>query len=141
MRWGAAKAVQTALPALKAAEGTASIVLFSSVAVGQGFASHASISMAKGAVEGLTRALSAELAPTIRVNCIAPSLTDTNLARLIAGNAAIAQGVAALHALPRLGLPQDMAAMAALLLSDDAGWITGQVIAVDGGRSRARTKG
>ena len=138
---GAAKAIQAALPALKSSEVTASILLFSSVAVGQGFASHASISMAKGAVEGLTRALSAELAPNIRVNCIAPSLTETNLAKPITGNAAISQGVAALHALPRLGQPDDIAAMGALLLSPDAGWITGQVIAVDGGRSRARTKG
>lgn len=138
---GAAKAIQAVLPALKASDGMASILLFSSVAVGQGFASHASISMAKGAVEGLTRALSAELAAKIRVNCIAPSLTDTNLAKPITGNAAIAQGVANLHALPRLGQPDDIAAMGALLLSPEAGWITGQVIAVDGGRSRTRTKG
>lgn len=138
---GAANAIQASLPALKASEGMASILLFSSVAVGQGFASHASISMAKGAVEGLARALSAELAPKIRVNCIAPSLTETNLARQITSNSAIAQSVAALHALPRLGQPDDIAAMGALLLSPDGGWITGQVIAVDGGRSRARTKG
>ena len=138
---GAVKAIQAALPSLKASKDTASILLFSSVAVGQGFASHASISMAKGAVEGLTRALSAELAPKIRVNCLAPSLTRTNLAKAITANAALSEGVAALHALPRLGEPEDLAAMAALLLSPQSGWITGQVIAVDGGRSRARTKG
>ena len=138
---GAVQTVQAALPALKAASGTASILLFSSIAVAQGFASHASISMAKGAIEGLTRALAAELAPKIRVNAIAPSLTDTPLAKAITSNAAIAQGVAALHAIPRLGEAGDIAAMGALLLSDKSGWITGQVIAVDGGRSRARTKG
>lgn len=138
---GAVKAVQAALPALKAANGTASVLLFSSIAVAQGFASHASISMAKGAIEGLTRALSAELAPKIRVNAIAPSLTDTPLAKAITGNPAIAQGVAALHALPRLGEADDVAALGELLLTDKGSWITGQVMAVDGGRSRARTKG
>ncbi len=138
---GAVKAVQAALPALKASQGTASVLLFSTIAVAQGFASHASVSMAKGAIEGLTRALAAELAPKIRVNAIAPSLTDTPLAATITGNAAIAQGVAALHAIPRLGTSDDVAALGALLLGDQSGWITGQVMAVDGGRSRARTKG
>ncbi|MGB8818690.1 MAG: SDR family oxidoreductase [Rhizobiaceae bacterium] len=138
---GAVQTIQAALPALKAASGAASILLFSTIAVAQGFASHASISMAKGAIEGLTRALSAELAPKIRVNAIAPSLTDTPLAKPITSNAAIAQGVAALHAIPRLGAPDDIAALGALLLTDKGGWITGQVMAVDGGRSRARTKG
>jgi NAD(P)-dependent dehydrogenase (short-subunit alcohol dehydrogenase family) len=117
------------------------VLFFSTIAVAQGFASHASISMAKGAVEGLTRALAAELAPKIRVNAIAPSLTDTPLASAIAGNASIAQGIAALHAMPRIGTAEDSAALGALLLSDQSGWITGQVMAVDGGRSRARTKG
>lgn len=138
---GAALAVQAALPALKAAPQTASIVLFSSVAVAQGFSAHASVSMAKGAVEGLTRALAAELAPKIRVNAIAPSLTDTPLAAGLTGNPQIAASIAQLHALPRLGKPQDIAALAAFLISDQADWMSGQVIAVDGGRSRLRTKG
>lgn len=138
---GAAMAVQAALPALKLAPETASIVLFSTVAVAQGFAAHASVSMAKGAVEGLTRALGAELAPKIRVNAIAPSLTDTPLAAGLTGNAQIAASIAQLHALPRLGKPQDVAALAAFLISDQADWMSGQVIAVDGGRSRLRTKG
>jgi NAD(P)-dependent dehydrogenase (short-subunit alcohol dehydrogenase family) len=138
---GAVKSVQAALPALKASTGTASVLLFSTIAVAQGFASHASISMAKGAVEGLTRALAAELAPKIRVNAIAPSLTDTPLASNIVANPALAQGIAALHAIPRLGTSDDVAALGTLLLSDQSGWITGQVMAVDGGRSRARTKG
>lgn len=138
---GAALAVQAALPALKAASQTASVVLFSSVAVAQGFAAHASVSMAKGAVEGLTRALAAELAPKIRVNAVAPSLTDTPLAAGLTSNPQMAATIAQLHALPRLGKPQDVAALAAFLISDQADWMSGQVIAVDGGRSRLRTKG
>jgi NAD(P)-dependent dehydrogenase (short-subunit alcohol dehydrogenase family) len=137
----AAAAVQAALPALKASAGTASVLLFSTIAVAQGFASHASVSMAKGAVEGLTRALAAELAPKIRVNAIAPSLTDTEIAKAITSNQALSQAVAALHALPRIGTGEDMAGMAEILLTDAGSWITGQVIAIDGGRSRARTKG
>jgi NAD(P)-dependent dehydrogenase (short-subunit alcohol dehydrogenase family) len=131
---GAALAVQAALPALKAAPGTSSIVMFSTVAVTQGFAAHASVSMAKGAVEGLTRALAAELSPKIRVNAIAPSLTDTPLASGLTSNAQMA-------ASQRLGQPGDIANIAAFLISNQADWITGQVIGVDGGRSRLRVKG
>lgn len=139
----AALAVQAALPALKAgaADRTAAVVLFSSVAVAQGFGAHAAIAMAKGAVEGLTRALAAELSPLIRVNAIAPSLTDTPLAAGLTANAQVANAIAQLHALPRLGRAGDSAALAAFLLSDQADWITGQVIGVDGGRSRLRPKG
>lgn len=139
---GAFRAVKAALPALKAtAQGSSSVLLFSTVAVQQGFASHASVAMAKGAVEGLTRALAAELAPKVRVNAIAPSLTDTPLARFMTGNAQTAAAVAALHPLARLGTANDAAALGALLLSEDAGWITGQTIGVDGGRSTLRGKG
>ncbi len=138
---GAAKAVQAALPALKAWRGTASILLFSTVAVAQGFTAHASVAMAKGAVEGLTTALAAELAPKIRVNCIAPSLTRTPLAASLTGNPAMAEAIGQLHPLQRLGEPDDIAPLAALLLSDQGGWITGQIIGVDGGRSSLRTKG
>jgi NAD(P)-dependent dehydrogenase (short-subunit alcohol dehydrogenase family) len=138
---GAALAVQAALPALKAVEGGASVVLFSSVAVAQGFTAHASVSMAKGAVEGLTRALAAELAPKIRVNAIAPSLTRTPLAKALTGNEQMAQAIAQMHALGRLGEADDIAALAAFLLSGDTGWMTGQIIGVDGGRSSLRTKG
>jgi NAD(P)-dependent dehydrogenase (short-subunit alcohol dehydrogenase family) len=139
---GAFRAVQAALPALKASSRkTSSILLFSTVAVQQGFAAHASVAMAKGAVEGLTRALAAELAPKVRVNAIAPSLTRTPLAQFLTQNEATAQAVAALHPLQRLGEVGDIASLAAFLLDDDAGWITGQVIGVDGGRSALRTKG
>ena len=97
--------------------------------------------MAKGAVEGLTRALAAELAPKIRVNAIAPSLTDTRLAQGLTGNPQMASAIAQLHPLPRLGRAEDSAHLAAFLLSDRADWITGQVIGVDGGRGRLRPKG
>lgn len=137
----AAEAVQAALPALVKQEGDASVVLFSSVAVAQGFANHASIGMAKGAVEGLTRSLAAELAPKVRVNCIAPSLTRTPLASKLTANSQMADAIAAMHPLPRLGEPEDVAALTAFLVSRDASWITGQVMAVDGGRSNLRTKG
>lgn len=137
---GAFLAVQAAVPALKASEASA-VVLFSTVAVAQGFAGHASVSMAKGAVEGLARALAAELAPAVRVNVVAPSLTRTPLAAGLTGNERLASGIAALHAIPRLGEPEDAAALADFLLSAEAAWITGQVIGVDGGRSTLRTKG
>ena len=138
---GAALAVKALLPELKKSDGTPSVVLFSSVAVGQGFAFHASIGMAKGAVEGLTRSLAAELAPKIRVNAIAPSLTRTPLADGILANEKMAEAITKMHALRRLGTADDAANLAAFLLSDEAGWITGQVLGVDGGRSSLRTSG
>lgn len=138
---GAALAVQAALPALKKSAGVAAVVLFSSVAASQGFANHASIGMAKGAVSALTLSLAAELAPKVRVNAIAPSLTRTPLGENLLGSEQMAASIAALHALQRLGEAQDIAALAAFLLSPQADWITGQIIGVDGGRSTLRTKG
>jgi NAD(P)-dependent dehydrogenase (short-subunit alcohol dehydrogenase family) len=140
---GAALAVKAALPTLGVtlADTVASVVLFSSVAVAQGFSGHASISMAKGAVEGLTLALAAELAPKVRVNCVAPSLTRTALAGHLLASESMATAIARMHALPRLGEPDDAAAIAAFLLSADSGWMTGQIIGVDGGRSSLRPKG
>ncbi len=138
---GAARAVQTALPALKKNTATSSVVLFSSIAAIQGFALHASIGMAKAAVSGLALSLAAELAPKVRVNAIAPSLTRTALADGILANDQIAASIAKLHPIPRLGEPTDIASLAVFLLGTDADWITGQVMSVDGGRSTLRTVG
>lgn len=137
---GAALAVAAAGEALAAVPGS-SVVLFSTVAVRAGFASHSVIAAAKGAVEGLSVSLAAELAPNTRVNCIAPSLTRSGIAEPMTRNDTMAKAIAAQHPIPRLGEPEDAAALAAFLLSDQAGWITGQVIGVDGGRSTVRTRG
>ncbi len=137
---GAALAVAAGADALKASPGSG-VVLFSTIAVRSGFTNHAVISAAKGAVEGLTVALAAELAPHVRVNCIAPSLTQSGIAQPIVGNEAMAKAIAAMHPIPRLGEGNDAGSLAAFLLSDEAGWITGQVFAVDGGRSNVRVKG
>jgi NAD(P)-dependent dehydrogenase (short-subunit alcohol dehydrogenase family) len=138
---GAFRALQAALPALRAGNDPSSVVLFSSVAVTQGFPAHATIGMAKGAVEGLTLSLAAELAPRIRVNCVAPSLTRTPLAHALTSSEQMATAIAGLHALQRLGEPDDVAGLAAFLLSTEASWMTGQIIGVDGGRSTLRSKG
>jgi len=135
----AAMAVQQAAPALK--KGKGAVVLFSTIAVAHGFTNHTIVSAAKGAVEGLGRALAADLAPDVRVNVIAPSLLDTTLAQPITQSQAMADGIAKLHPIPRLGDPEDAAALAAFVLSEEAGWITGQVLRADGGRSHVRTKG
>ncbi len=133
---GAVRAIQHFLPALKAAV-TPSIVLFSTVAVQTGMPFHASISAAKGAIEGLTRSLAADLAPRIRVNCIAPSLVQTDLSARLTSSEDKIKASAQRHPLARIGTPADIGAMAYLLLTD-ATWITGQVIHMDGGMSSLR---
>lgn len=132
---GAVKCIQTAFNNLKKANETASIVLFSTVAVQLGMAFHASIASAKGAVEGLTRSLAAELAPKIRVNCIAPSLTNTPLAARLLANEEKQKATAERHPLKRFGEPRDIANLACFLLNEESSWITGQVLHVDGGMS------
>ena len=112
-----------------------SIVLFSTVAVKRGFANHAIVASAKGAVEGLTVSLAAEFAPNIRVNCIAPSLTKSKISNFLLKNEKIAEGIAKMHPLKRLGEGSDSSAVAHFLLSENSSWITGQIFGVDGGRS------
>ena len=113
-----------------------SVVLFSTVAAQRGFTNHTIIASAKAAVEGLTVTLAAEFAPNIRVNCIAPSLSKSKIAEPMLKNPAIAEGIAKAHPLKRLGEGKDSAALANFLITEESSWVTGQVIAVDGGRSK-----
>lgn len=123
---------------LKSSE-KASVVLFSTVAVGTGMPFHASIAAAKGAVEGLGRSLAAEWAPKVRVNVIAPSLTDTRLAERLLRNDRQRDAAVERHPLKSIGQTDDMASMATFLLTDKSNWMTGQVLHVDGGMSSIRT--
>ena len=113
-----------------------SIVLFSTVAAQRGFTNHSIIASAKAAVEGLAVSIAAEFAPNIRVNCVAPSLTKSKIAEPMLKNTALAEGIAKAHPLKRLGEGKDSAALAKFLLTEDSSWVTGQIIAVDGGRSK-----
>jgi len=135
---GAAETIRQALPSLKAAP-SASIVLFSTVAVAQGMPFHASIAAAKGAVEGLALSLAAELAPKIRVNVIAPSLTDTPLAGTLLNTEVKREAAAKRHPLQRIGDPGQVAELADFLLSDASAFMTGQILRPDGGLSSIRT--
>ncbi|MGD9393296.1 MAG: SDR family oxidoreductase [Chromatiales bacterium] len=134
---GAVRALRAAMPALKAAP-QASVVLFSTVAVSTGMPMHASVAAAKGAVEGLTRSLAAEYAPRIRFNAIAPSLTDTPLASGMLRTDRQREAAASRHPLERIGNPAELAALASFLLSEESGWISGQVLHADGGMSSIR---
>ena len=131
---GAALAIKSSIEALK--KGKGSIVLYSSVAVKQGLALHTSLSMSKGAIEGLVTSLSAELAPSIRINGIAPSIfKDSSLSSSMLKDQKRIDAMASNHALKRVGVPKDISKLTAFLISKDSSWITGQVIGVDGGRS------
>ncbi|HPF10597.1 MAG TPA: SDR family oxidoreductase [Flavobacteriaceae bacterium] len=129
---GLVKTTQALLPKLKQSE-QASLVFFSTVAVQSGMPFHTSIAAAKGAVEGFAKSLAAEYAPKFRVNVIAPSLTDTPLASKLLSSQDKKEKMATRHPLNRIGSSLDIAQMAAFLLSDNASWITGQTVAVDGG--------
>tara|TARA_B100001123_G_C15123757_1_gene952475 strand:+ start:381 stop:1097 length:717 start_codon:yes stop_codon:yes gene_type:complete len=112
-----------------------SVVLFSTVAAKKGFANHSIISSSKGAIEGLTVALAAELSPNIRINCIAPSITKSKISNFLLKNSKSEELIAKMHPLKKIGKGIDSANLASFLLSKNSSWITGQVIAVDGGRS------
>ena len=134
---GAVRLMRLALPALKKS-GNASVVFFSTVAVRAGLPFHASIASAKGALEGLSRSLAAELAPGIRVNCIAPSLTDTPLAENLLNSDEKRGAAAKRHPLHRVGDPEENSRLVAFLLGEDSGFMTGQVLRPDGGLSTLR---
>ena len=134
---GAVRVIQAALPALT--EGTpSSILLFSTVAVAQGMNAHASIAAAKGAIEGLARTLAAELAPKIRVNCIAPAMTETSLTERFFTDPEKTKTFGEKYPLARTGTTDDIANIGHFLLTPASSWITGQVIGVDGGLSTVR---
>ena len=136
---GAVKTIQACLPLLKKSPAGASIVMFSTVAVKTGMPFHASVAGAKAAIEGLTRSLAAEFAPRIRVNTIAPSLTDTPLAQGLLSSEDKRKASAERHPARRIGTPQEVAQIAVQLLSPSNAWMTGQIIHVDGGMSALRT--
>lgn len=135
---GAIKVIQKVLPNLKAA-GNSSILFFSTVAVQTGFNFHAQVAASKGAIEGLTRSLAAEFAPTIRVNAIAPSLTDTPLASKLLSSDEKKEANAQRHPLKSLGSAENIAELGLFLLSEKSKWITGQIIHADGGMSSIKS--
>lgn len=135
---GAVKVIQAVEKLLRKSD-NGSVVLFSTVAVAQGMPYHASVAAAKGAVEGLTKSLAAEMAPKIRFNVLAPSVTDTPLASSILGNDDKKERSAERHPLKKVGSAAEVAAFAAFLLSKDASWISGQVMGIDGGMSTLRS--
>tara|TARA_Y100000385_G_scaffold50945_1_gene47740 strand:- start:4686 stop:5369 length:684 start_codon:yes stop_codon:yes gene_type:complete len=131
---GAASALQKVERSIKSGKG--SVILFSTVAVGQGMPFHASVAMAKGAVEGLGKSLAAEWAPNVRVNVIAPSLTDTPMASKLLGNESRRESSEQRHPLKSVGEPIDIAQMAKVLL--ESRWISGEIIGVNGGMGHIR---
>ena len=136
---GAIISVQSLLPNLKKNNG--SILFYSSIAVQQGFANHSIIASSKGALEGVTLSLAAELSPNIRVNCIAPSLTESKISEKIISNQTMKKAIESMHPIPKLGDTNDYNKLSAFLLGKNNNWITGQIIHVDGGRSTLRKKG
>ena len=132
--FGLVRSVHGILDKLKNSK-QASLVFFSTVAVKVGMPFHTNIAAAKGAIEGFAKSLAAEYAPNFRVNVIAPSLTDTPLAEKLLSNDDKRNKMKERHPLKRVGEPKDIANLAAFLLSENSGWITGQVLGVDGGLS------
>lgn len=128
------KVIQGLLPKLKKSS-QASLVFFSSVAVKLGMPYHTSVSASKGAIEGFSKALAAEYAPSFRVNVIAPSLTDTPLAGKLLSSEEKRQKMDMRHPLKRIGASTDIANLVVFLLSDKSSWMTGQVLGMDGGLS------
>ena len=135
---GAINAIKVVYQSLYKNQG--SILLFSTIAVKQGFINHSIVSSAKGAIEGLTLALAAEFAPNIKVNCIAPSLTDSKMSKNMLKNENIKKVIKEMHPIPKIGEGGDFAEIGSYLLSENNKWITGQILHIDGGRSTLRIK-
>jgi NAD(P)-dependent dehydrogenase (short-subunit alcohol dehydrogenase family) len=135
---GAINSIKAAQSSLTKNQG--SVLLFSTIAVKQGFVNHSIVSTAKGAIEGLTLSLAAEFSPNIRVNCIAPSLTDSKMSQSLIKNEHIKKGIENMHPIPKIGQGADFAEIGSYLLSKNNKWITGQIIHIDGGRSALRIK-
>ena len=134
-----------AINSIKAAQGSliennGSILLFSTVAVKQGFTNHTIVSTAKGALEGLTLSLAAELSTKVRVNCIAPSLTESKMSENMLRNENIKKAIELMHPIPKIGVGSDFSDIGSYLLSSKNKWITGQILHIDGGRSTLRIK-
>jgi len=129
---GAVKSIQQYLPQLKKGN-TPSILLFSSVASKLGMPYHASVAASKSAIEGLTKSLGAELAPTIRVNAIAPTVTDTTLASKLLRNDKMIENIKERHPLKKFLNPEEVANMAVFLTSEKALSISGQIFEMDCG--------
>ena len=130
---GAVKTLQSVLSRLQNSEVPASVVFYSTVAVQTGMPYHTTVAAAKGAIEGLSRSLAAELAPKVRFNVIAPSLVDTPLAEKFLNNDTKKSNAAARHPLQRVGRPEEIAQMTAFLLSENSSWMTAQILTIDGG--------
>ena len=122
------------------AKNNGSILFFSTIAVQQGFTNHSIVSSSKGAIEGLTLSLAAEFAPKIRVNCIAPSLTDSKMSQKMLSNENIRKAIENMHPIPKIGQGDDFGDLSYFLLSQKNSWITGQIFHIDGGRSTLRLK-
>ena len=135
---GAINSIKSNIESL--AKNNGSILFFSTIAVQQGFTNHSIVSSSKGAIEGLTLSLAAEFAPKIRVNCIAPSLTDSKMSQKMVSNENIRKAIENMHPIPKIGQGEDFADLSFFLLSQKNSWITGQIFHIDGGRSTLRLK-
>ena len=135
---GAVVAVKSLLSSLIKNKG--SVLFFSSIAAQKGFKNHTITSSAKGAIEAITLSLASELAPNVRVNCIAPSITNSNMSKLILSNQIIKKSIENMHPIPKIGKSEDFSKLSSFLLSKDNSWITGQIMRIDGGRSTLNSK-